>query len=289
MNAALFWWLTAGIGLALVASGWNPARPTLADAASLLHARATGTVALDGRSRWWSYVQALGLDGFLPVASSDLRILGMTTEQLLLRRVLFALLGLVGPLVAATALLSTRGIAVPAGPCAALAIVLAVLGFVLPGLIAASDAKSRRYSFQFSLSAFLDVIDISLAVGRSIEKALHTAARGGTNWAFAELTAALRRSEQRGEPLWVGLDRLGGELDVPALQELADNLALAGENGARVRGTVARMAEFLRGECLQDARAAAKSASERLAMPGALMLLAGTLFVMYPPFSRMLS
>ena len=58
-----------------------------------------------------------------------------------------------------------------------------------------------------------------------------------------------RRSTRRacsGEPPWPGLDRLGTELGVPELNELAASVTLAGDEGARVRASIAAKARAMR-------------------------------------------
>ena len=98
---------------------------------------------------------------------------------------------------------------------------------------------------------------MTLAAGRGVEQAMETASRAGQGWAFAELRGALHAGYVRGEPPWVALERLGDELGVGDLTELASTVALAGEEGAAVRTTVAAKARTIRERMSADSEMAA--------------------------------
>ena len=107
------------------------------------------------------------------------------------------------------------------------------LGLVLPFASLRSPAAERRTAFSHALSSWCDVVVMTLASGRGVEQAMETAGRSGQGWAFAELRGALHGGYVRGEPPWVALERLGGELGMTDLSELASTVALAGEEGRR--------------------------------------------------------
>jgi Flp pilus assembly protein TadB len=92
-----------------------------------------------------------------------------------------------------------------------------------------------------------------------------------------------------GKTPWAGLARLGDELEVPELKELAASAELAGSEGARVRASVAVKARALRLRALADAEAAAQSASERMSLPIVLLLVGFVLFLGYPAVVQVLA
>jgi tight adherence protein C len=285
-----------GSGLLLLASGLFPARPPLALALERLHRpglrmpdsevavpRRSVSTRLLGRS--WT-ASALGRR-LTEGATADLRVVGLTAEEHLAHRVTVAVVGVLwAPIVALV--LATAG--PPAPPILSLwmSVVLAPAGFFVPVVELRARAARRRRSFRHALSSFLDVLSIALAGGKGLEGALDEAAGTGDGWAFRELRAALADARLLRQPPWVGLARLGNELGLPELGELAASAALAGTEGARVKASVAAKAKALRVRVLADVETAAQSASERMSLPIVLLLLGFVLFLGYPAVTQVL-
>ena len=127
---------------------------------------------------------------------------------------------------------------------------------------------------------------VTLASGAGVESALARSAACSRGWAFTEIGQALVAGRLRGETPWAALDRLGTELGVPELRELAASVALAGEDGARVRASVAARARSLRTRGLTDTEADAQAATERMSLPIVLLMAGFMIFVIYPALSR---
>jgi tight adherence protein C len=159
----------------------------------------------------------------------------------------------------------------------------------LPVDRASSRAAERRRTFRHAFSAFLDIVSISLAGGRGVDSALHDGASAGRGWAFSELRRALLEARLAGETPWAGLDRLGSELAVSELSELAASAALAGSEGARVRSSLAAKARAIRQRSLAESEAAAQSASERMSLPIVLLMVGFIVFLVYPAIDRVLT
>jgi hypothetical protein len=75
---------------------------------------------------------------------------------------------------------------------------------------------------------------------------------------------------------------------VPELVELATTVQLAGTEGARIRQSLTARAASLRRHEQAEAESAANAMTERLFVPGALLLLGFLLFIGYPAFQRIL-
>jgi hypothetical protein len=99
----------------------------------------------------------------------------------------------------------------------------------------------------------------------------------------------LALAQDSGEPSWSAIGRLGEHLNVPELTELAATIRLAGTEGARVRRSLSARASALRRHEQAEAETAANTVTERLFLPGALLLVGFLLFVGYPAFSRILT
>jgi Flp pilus assembly protein TadB len=149
-------------------------------------------------------------------------------------------------------------------------------------------AADRRRSFRHALSGFLDVVSVSLAGGRGVDTALRDGANAGDGWPFEAIRGALLEAQLLGETPWSGLARLGTELAIPELGELAASAALAGSEGARVRTSLAAKARSLRLRGLSDVESSAQSASELMSVPVVVLMLGFVVFLGYPAMVRVL-
>jgi tight adherence protein C len=145
-----------------------------------------------------------------------------------------------------------------------------------------SEAARRREAFSFALSAYLDLVVVSMAAGRGVEGALSVAAETGTGSAFEALRRALNGARLYGVPPWDALDDLGAQLGVAELSGIAASIRLAGASGARVRSSLAARAKALRARGLAEARAAAESETERMSVPVVLLVLGFIVLIGYP-------
>jgi Flp pilus assembly protein TadB len=158
----------------------------------------------------------------------------------------------------------------------------ALFGMVLPFASLRSEAKERRKTFSYALSAWCDVVVMNLASGRGVEQAMETAAAAGNGWPFAELRGALRGAYVRGDTPWEGLAQLGEDLRVGDLDELASTVAMAGEEGASVRESIAAKAQTIRQRITADDEAEAAARTERMTLPNVLLAMGFLLFLGYP-------
>ena len=286
-----------GFGLLLILTGLLPAKPSLAQTLALAlsppPARGPAIVAREQRG-WASRAgspAAATLAGYgLPRASvrRNLAVLGRPVEEHLGEQAVCAVLGLLTPPVL-VALLTLAGIHIAILIPVWVALALAVLGFFTPDLGVAADATARRADFRHALSNFLDLVVISLAGGAGVEGALDDASSVGTGWAFTQIRRALASARVSRVAPWQALGRLGEELGISELAELAASISLAGSEGAKVRTSLAAKAAALRGHQLNAAEAHAQSATERMSVP-VVVLFAGFLaFIAYPAMATVLT
>lgn len=181
------------------------------------------------------------------------------------------------------------GLAVPAPVLAVAAIGGCAAGFVAPDLGLRRRASERRHEFTVAFGAYLDLVAISLAGGMGTEAALTEAARVGDSWAFHMLRRSIEISQIDGTTVWAGLCRLGEDLQVRAVMELASTVALAGNEGAKVRHTIAVKADAMRASELAEAEARAHAATERMAIPTALLLFGFVVLIGFPAVITVLS
>jgi Flp pilus assembly protein TadB len=135
----------------------------------------------------------------------------------------------------------------------------------------------------------LDLVVVALAGGGGVETALADAAGVGSGWAFALLRRALDHARLARQTPWAALGRLGQELGVGELSELAASVALAGTEGAKVRASLAAKAASLRTHELAEAETADQAATERMSLPVVLLFAGFLLFLGYPAVEKVLT
>jgi Flp pilus assembly protein TadB len=148
-----------------------------------------------------------------------------------------------------------------------------------PDLGLTERIERRRRDFRHCLSAYLDLVTIILAGGGGLETALHTAADLGDGWAFTEIRSALRRARLTNRTPWDVFDELGEELGVDELRELAAAAHLAGDQGARIRASLAAKADSMRSSQTAAIEAQAESATEKMLLPVVTLVVGMILFI----------
>jgi Flp pilus assembly protein TadB len=295
MTFAILLGLGFGLGAWLIVNGALPAPIPLDRALADLHRRsvplgiATGTqLSFLTRLLGASWADSRLGRRLTEQVAADLRITDTTPAEHLAARLGVALTALLwAPCTAA--LMGLGGVPVGIALPLWVSIALAPVGFVYPSLALRSKAADRRRSFRHALSAFLDIVSISLAGGRGVETALYAGADAGQGWAFGEIRRALLEARLLGETPWAGLARLGSDLAIPELGELAASAALAGSEGARVRASLAAKARALRLRGLTEIESAAQSASERMSLPIVALMVGFIVFLAYPAIDQVLN
>ena len=292
MTAALILGVAFGLGVVLVATGLVPARLSLGEALGRLD---SPPQVMAGQSDVW-WVRILGVPlvetspGRLATRSvrQDLRVIGRSPEEHVARHVLMLTVGLLwAP--ATFGLMALGGVDVSFVLPVWVSLVFWLVALVIPTLAVRAEAAERRRSFRHALGCFLDLVAVRLAGGAGVDSALAGSAAAGDGWAFAEIRQALTEARLRGEPSWNGLAALGDAIGVTELQELAASAGLAGDEGARVRASIAAKARSIRMRGLADAEGAAQSASERMSLPVVLLMTGFIVFLGYPAVAQVIN
>lgn len=168
-------------------------------------------------------------------------------------------------------------------------LVLASLGLVAPMVELRSDALRARKAARTVLASYLDLVVLCLAGGMGVESALHSAAGVAIDPFSLSLLRVLELARDSGETPWWALAKFGHELGIDELVELSAAIGLAGSEGARVRATLAAKAASIRRHDLSQAESEANTLTERLFIPGALLLVGFLVFVGYPAVARIAS
>ena len=209
-----------GIGLWALAVGLFPPRPSLrAVLARVTMPPAPPPILTTGEAGWSARLgrpfvaalQALGLPGTR--LRRDLAVLGRPAATHLAQQATGALAGLLAPLTAQL-LLGLGGLSVGVGFPVIAALTLGVLGFLVPDQRVRTEAARLRTDFRHGLSAYLDLVGITLAGGAGVEGALNESAAIGRGWAFTRIRRTLDTARLTRTTPWTALRQLGEELDV---------------------------------------------------------------------------
>lgn len=212
----------------------------------------------------------------------DLALTGRDLDEVMGRKVLAAVTGLLLALAVLTAGQLVLHVSVPLGAPLPLAALVAVGFFFLPDLEARKQAALRRADFRRALGAYLDLVALEMACLAAPAQALTRAAHVGAGWPMALLRDTLFRATRSGRNQWAALTELGERIGVAELADLGSLIRLVEDDGARVRLTLSARAATMRRRELADAegRAAERDVSMRLAQ--LVVGLGFMVFLIYP-------
>jgi Flp pilus assembly protein TadB len=183
---------------------------------------------------------------------------------------------------------AAMGISFPVGWVLPLTLLTGMAGFQLPDALVRARARRLRMTFLFSFSSFLDLTNVLLSGGAGMETALVAASEAGDGVAFARIREALVRARTTHRSPWQELQRMGESLGIDVVTEVGSSIQLAGEHGARVRGSLAKRAESVRHKQSAEVEAAANAATERMGLPMVLLFLGFLVLIGYPAAEQML-
>lgn len=268
--------LIIGAGVALVVSGLLPRQPQLAAAI----ARVNDTTEAEATPQDASMQHRIGswMDRHMPerswlkVPTTDLRLIGMSTEKYYYDKVLLAATGLLAPF--ALGLFAQALGFLPFYIPGAIGIPLAIWLFLSVDQDVRKKANDARSEFQRAVAVYLEMVAAERKRGATAARALETSADVGKSWVFVRIRQELARARYSGVAPWYALNALSHEIDVPDLAEIAKIVRLSGEEGASIYETLRAKGNDLRHKLLSEEHEQANSASERMQMP-----LATSLFV----------
>ena len=299
MTPVLLLGVGAGVGLVLAARGLHPAPPPLAavvhrlDRTADVVAHRRANAPNDGRAvrigRLRSGRVVVGLSARLGRrAEADLEIMERTPGTFAVEKLSTAL-ALGGIVLVLAVVLAMAGAPLPLGCVFALFLGSLGVGFITPDLTLRAHAASRRSSFRHALSSYLDLVNVLLAGGAGIETSLVAAAQSGDGWAFNQLRNSLVRARTMRRSPWECFTELGERLAIDELSEIAASVQLAGEQGARVKRSLAAKAAALRGHQMARVEADAQAATERMGVPTVLMFVGFMALLGYPALQQIVT
>lgn len=292
MTPILFAGFGIGVGLVLVIRGCTPAPTPL----WLLLSRLDRTgetieqrrdrLTIDTRRSRWIASAGGALSGRLGrKVEADLAIMDRSPEKFAIEK-LGTALALGGIVIALAVVLRFAGAPMGSGLAFATLVVALAAGFVTPDVALKTQAAARRTGFRHALSSYLDLVNVLLAGGAGIETSLEAAAHAGDGWAFTQIRNALTRSRTMRQSPFDCFTELGQRIGVDELIEIAASVRLAGEQGARIKLSLAAKAAALRAHQMARIEADANAATERMGLPTVLMFLGFMVLLGYPAMQQ---
>jgi Flp pilus assembly protein TadB len=217
---------------------------------------------------------------------TDLALMNRSLGGLLAAKVFYGLGFLLLAPVLWSALLLT-GIALPPALPAVAAIAFGLFGFFLPDLALRSEADKRREDFRRVVGIFLDLVAMNLAGGRGLPEALLTASTISEHWALIRIRQALANARLFGTTPWAALGALGTDIGVEELRDLSAALALAADDGAKIRQSLSARAATLRRRELADVEGEAGEKSQSMLVAQLLICFGFMIFLAYPALSQL--
>jgi len=274
-----------GAALWLLLTGLRPAAPPRLDAAlARLRGDDTDHADLEGPAgeRPGLLARIAGrVAVHVKVPGKDLDLLGISSTRFLTEKALMAGAGLALPTLVAAASLAL-GLRPPWQVPAGAALLLAAGGWFVPDMTARQNAAARRADFRHALSAYFDVVRLGFAGGLGPSDALERAPHYSGGWAFRRIAEAIDTARYTHTPPWTALARLGDQIGVPELRDLADLVELAGNEGARVVEAITAYTTQMRSRRLAELRYQAGAATTTMTAPIALLGLAFVALAAFP-------
>lgn len=218
----------------------------------------------------------------------QLALLQVSLSRFYGEKVVWALLGLAMPPVLATAF-TLLGLGLPVTIPVAGSLALAGLFWFVPNYNAAEDAKQARAEFSRALGAYIDMVATAVRDGASGQQALAVAAEVGDSWVFDRLDRELRRARYLTRAPWDALRALAAEVGVPEVEDLADIMQQAGQDGAQIYTSLRARAAGLRSAMLSAEVAKANATSERMYVPASLLGVVFMAILLTPALLRLTS
>ena len=296
----LQWWILAGVlvmgGVAAMVWWLAPAQPDLAAVLDRLtpsagRRRTSATIrmeGLDGPQRMGLWASQHLSDAWLRVSEQDLAILGKPRHELVGEKVLMAGIGLVaGPLLSA---LFVIAFGLPSGVPVAASVGAAALLWFLPDGEVKKKAKEARDEFTQAVAVYTDLLALERRAGGSgTRQAMENAAKVAASWPFRRIDHALARSALAEQHPWDALHELSRELDVPALDDVADIMRMSGEQGARVYESLRARSSAMRSAMLSAEHTKADKLARRMDLPSTATGLIFAAIAVAPGIMRLLA
>ncbi|WP_433476553.1 type II secretion system F family protein [Spirillospora sp. CA-142024] len=283
----------ATLGFVLMVRELKPSPPQLEAALARVHSAALPPVSnevmgrRDRLGRWLADTITRPA-GVLAVPRADLALLGRPVERFMLNKLALFATGLAAPVLLASIVSLTAG--TPSWPLSAAAgLSLALLLCFVPDWRVRLQARQHRRDFRYAFTSYLQLVVLERQAGAALNAALEDPAKITDGWPFQRVHQALTRARHGQQQPWSALARLGEEIEVRDLIDLAHTAEIAGNEGAKMHDVLVAKITSMRHEASAAARAEANSRTTTMWVPTSLLMLGFVILVGFPFFSKLLA
>ena len=214
-------------------------------------------------------------------AGDGLRLVELDAHAVASRVLVGSTIGALGTLVGAGVLVAADRL--PASP---LWLVLAAAIGATSGWVLWRDVLERiavrRRDLGRAAADLVQLVAVGLTTDQSVDEAVLFAVSVDRGPDFARFRHELAAAPQRGLTPWEALDRLGDDLDLRELRDLATAIERQGLDGVSITATVTAMAVALRERALDRLERDADRANAALAGPTLCFVVTTLVFLAYP-------
>lgn len=168
----------------------------------------------------------------------------------------------------------------------ALALVAAVVGFFVPDLALRGHSKNLASDATEALLTYFDLVTLERMANQSATQSLHAAAAVSDNAIFGHIRAALERARLQQRMPFPDLKRVGHDLELPALVDLADVMRLD-ESGAALSQTLRARVKELRDAHVTAMKIDANRVSERMTVFMVVPAMVFGVILLVPPIMKL--
>ena len=166
-------------------------------------------------------------------------------------------------------------------------VLLAAVLFLAPDQEVHSQAKKARTDFRRVVGAYFDLVSLCLEGGRGVPEALSAAAQVGHGPGFERLSRVVASARLTGTTPWAALGRLGEEIGVDELVELAAMLENVASQGAKIKDTLKERSATMRARFAAEMEENAGGRSQSLLLAQMLLALGFLLYLLYPSLTKL--
>lgn len=276
------------LGVVLVVTAFRPQHARLGDALAVLgnvtvvEDNPTGDLPPNERVGAWVLRRRPGLVSAAQLRGLELR--GRTVAAHVTRKVVGAAIGFLAPLVLGLVLWLAAGVD-PALPAVG-SLLGAAVGFIAPDVALRGAEKDVTADATEALLTYFDLVTLERLANQSGTQALGAAAAVSDVAIFRTIRGSLERARLQQRMPYAELKQVGRDLDLPALVDLADVIALD-EGGAALSGTLRARVKELRDAHLTEMKVAAAAVSERMTLFMVIPSLVFALLFLVPALLRL--
>jgi Flp pilus assembly protein TadB len=165
----------------------------------------------------------------------------------------------------------------------------AAIAYLAGELAVHRAADAARVEYRHVLASYLDQVVIALSGGAGLSSAIYGSARAGTVPKWQAIATVLERARLLGQRPWDAIAEFGSRIGVAEFEQLAATVGLAGDEGARVRDSLAARTETMRAARVAEIEADNASDTEKMSLPLVLFGAGILAFVLYPSLHAVLT